>query len=110
MLLKTLKSPRKKLAQEHASKSTSFPGTLSSSLSSLLEKIHVANNEVACKSSCKSELGNCLRKELPKTVKDLNFEKVICPEVNQFSPKDTRIAKNILNRKSVTEIVNLLRQ
>ena len=76
--VKTLQSPRKiyprktrTSAQEHASKSTSFSGTLSSSLPySFLGKVHVGN-AFACLSSCKRERRNCLRKGLPKTMKDL---------------------------------------
>ena len=71
-----------------------------SSLLPLLGKIHVGN-EVACKSSYKSKRENCLRKELPKTIKDLNFARVIVPKVNEFTPEGTKmIAKNTLNSKN----------
>ena len=116
MLVKTLKRSQKKIypwkvrrpAQEHPNKSTPFPGTLSSSLLPLLEKIPVGS-EVAGKSSYKSKRENCLRKELPKTIKGLNFARGISPKVNEFAPEGTKmIAKIILNSQKVTEIVNLV--
>ena len=118
MLVKTLKRSQQKYTHEKSEgqhRSTRVNQLRSQALSPLVcfpcwSKIHVGN-EVACKSSYKSKRENCLRKELPETIKGLNFARVTSPKVNEFTPEGTKmIAKIILNSRKVTEIVNLLLQ
>ena len=82
-------------AQEYASKSTSFPGTLFFSGPPFLGEIHVGNEIASRAVKAESEREKCPRKELPTTVKDLYFENVIAPEVNKCSPKGTKIGKKV---------------